>query len=94
MPPLDPALRGHWNHNTHYYPLTLRAAPTPCDRALDIGRGDGLRLLASRGTHVQGIDSDAKILEGARTTTAAIAKVEIIDRDAETYPSSQAPSTW
>jgi len=49
-------LRGRWNHNTHYYPLVLAA--TPCDRALDVGCGDGLlvRLLAARCRAVVGVD--------------------------------------
>jgi hypothetical protein len=31
-----------WNHNIHYWPLLLAAAPDPCDRALDVGCGEGM----------------------------------------------------
>jgi SAM-dependent methyltransferase len=64
MPP--PA--GAWNHNIHYYPLLLDAAPERCDRALDVGSGEGLlaRELRRRAGHVTGIDLDAASVERAR----------------------------
>ncbi|HEY2273157.1 MAG TPA: class I SAM-dependent methyltransferase [Jatrophihabitantaceae bacterium] len=56
MSPVTGELAGRWNHNTHYYPLALAA--TPCNRALDVGCGDGLllRLLAARCDEVVGVD--------------------------------------
>ncbi len=36
----------YWNHNVHYQLVILRAVPAGCDRALEVGCGDG--LLAGR----------------------------------------------
>jgi SAM-dependent methyltransferase len=57
-----------WNHNVHYHPLILAAAPPDCARALDVGCGDGvltreLRFVSKR---VVGIDLDAPSIELAR----------------------------
>ncbi len=70
MPP-PAALAGHWNHNTHYYPLALEH--TPCDRALDVGCGDGLllTLLADRCAEVVGIDPSPVMVEQARERCAS-----------------------
>lgn len=57
-----------WNHNIHYYPLVLAAVPPGCQRALDVGCGEGMlvRQLACRVPHVVGIDQDAASIEAAR----------------------------
>lgn len=57
-----------WNHNLHFNPLILTAAPTPCARALDVGCGDGslTRELRSVAQHVVGIDRHAPSIEAAR----------------------------
>jgi hypothetical protein len=31
-----------WNHNLHYHPLILDAVPDGCQRALDVGCGEGI----------------------------------------------------
>jgi ubiquinone/menaquinone biosynthesis C-methylase UbiE len=56
-----------WNHNIHYYPLVLAAVPPGCQRALDVGCGEGMlaRQLACRVPCVVGIDQDAASLEAA-----------------------------
>lgn len=36
----------YWNHNVHYQSLVMKLMPAGCERALDIGCGDG--LLASK----------------------------------------------
>jgi SAM-dependent methyltransferase len=58
-----------WNHNIHYHPLVLAAAPNECVRALDIGSGDGVltRELRSVARQVIGIDLDADSVARART---------------------------
>jgi SAM-dependent methyltransferase len=57
-----------WNHNLHYHPLVLAAAPPRCARALDVGCGEGVlaRELRSVSERVVGIDLDAPSIESAR----------------------------
>jgi SAM-dependent methyltransferase len=83
MPP--PA--GAWNHNIHYYPLLLDAAPARCERALDVGCGEGLlvRALRGRASHVTGIDLDAASVEQARHDYAD-AGVDFVVGDLLTHP--------
>ena len=56
-----------WNHNIHHYPLVLAAVPPGCQRALDVGCGEGMlaRQLAGRVPQVVGIDQDAASVEAA-----------------------------
>jgi SAM-dependent methyltransferase len=63
----------YWNHNVHYQPLIIAAAPPRCGAALDVGCGDGLlaaRLAAHCG-HVTGIDPDQRMIALARNRCAA-----------------------
>jgi SAM-dependent methyltransferase len=57
-----------WNHNLHYHPLIIAAAPRDCARALDVGCGDGAltRELRSVSRLVVGIDNDSRSIEAAR----------------------------
>ena len=57
-----------WNHNIHYYPLVLAAVPPGCQRALEVGCGEGMlaRQLACRVPRVVGIDQDSASIELAR----------------------------
>jgi 2-polyprenyl-3-methyl-5-hydroxy-6-metoxy-1,4-benzoquinol methylase len=56
-----------WNHNIQYYALVLKAIPSPCESALDVGCGQGAlaRLLADRCERVIAIDMDAASLASA-----------------------------
>lgn len=58
----------HWNHNTHHYPLVVRATPRPCLRALDVGCGEGLlvRALAAQCGRVVGMDRSPEMIEMAQ----------------------------
>jgi SAM-dependent methyltransferase len=49
-----------WNHNLHYHPVLLDAMPAHCERALDVGCGEGTlaRKLRHRAAHVTAIDAD------------------------------------
>ena len=73
----------HWNHNTHYYPLVLAAAPDPCARALDVGCGDGLlvRALASRCAAVTGLDRSAEMVDQARMLCAGLPNTDFVAAD-------------
>jgi 2-polyprenyl-3-methyl-5-hydroxy-6-metoxy-1,4-benzoquinol methylase len=57
-----------WNHNLHYYPVLLDAVPDGCQRALDIGCGEGTlaRELRRFVRHVSAIDVDEPSIELAR----------------------------
>ena len=63
----------YWNHNVHYQPVILDAAPARCGKALDVGCGDGLLAtrLASKCGAVTGIDRDARMIALARERVQA-----------------------
>lgn len=75
-----------WNHNLHYHPLILRAIPEDCERALDVGCGDGLlaRELRRMVAQVSAIDIDGPIIRAARQQDAG-AGVEYLHGDFRTY---------
>jgi SAM-dependent methyltransferase len=58
----------YWNHNVHYHRVVLEAVPYGCERALDIGCGDGLlaRKLTGHATSVTGIDRSPEMIRLAR----------------------------
>lgn len=64
----DPVTREPWNHNLHYHPVILAAIPDPCERALDVGCGEGhlSRELRRRIPHVTAMDVDGATLGRAR----------------------------
>jgi SAM-dependent methyltransferase len=57
-----------WNHNIQFHAWVLAQVPKSCDRALDVGCGDGLLLpkLAERARHVTGIDLSTEMIALAR----------------------------
>jgi SAM-dependent methyltransferase len=78
---------GRWNHNTHYYPLILAEVPAGCERALDVGCGEGMlaRQLAGRARSVVGIDQDAASVELANRQSPG-GQVEVICGDFLAHP--------
>jgi SAM-dependent methyltransferase len=64
---------GRWNHNIHYLPILLDALPERCDRALDVGCGEGTlaRELRRFVRDVTAIDLDEPSIELARRHEAA-----------------------
>jgi 2-polyprenyl-3-methyl-5-hydroxy-6-metoxy-1,4-benzoquinol methylase len=57
-----------WNHNIHYHGVLLAARPERCERALDVGCGEGIltRDLRAVVPHVTGIDVVPECIELAR----------------------------
>src|SRR2546428_413696 len=89
-PALPPATitGGDWTHTSHYHPALLREVPRRCDRALDVGCGDGVfaRKLASLADRVDAIDSDGAVLDRARDHSPMPANVSFILADFLAYP--------
>lgn len=91
MPLLDALARFNnahpWSHNAHYHPWIMRQLPRGFDRALDVGCGSGdlARLLATRATHVHGIDSDERIIGEARESTGPDLPVSYAVADGRSY---------
>jgi SAM-dependent methyltransferase len=91
MPLLDALARFNdahpWSHNAHFHPWIMRQLPGRFDRALDVGCGAGdlVRLLATRATHVHGIDSDERIIGRARESTRTGLPVTFSVADALSY---------
>jgi SAM-dependent methyltransferase len=63
----------HWNHNDHYHRAIVAAIPAGCERALDIGCGQGAltRRLRAVVPQVTGIDRDERSVELARAHAGA-----------------------
>jgi SAM-dependent methyltransferase len=57
-----------WNHNIHYQEVLLDAMPERCERALDVGCGEGTlaRRLRQSSAHVCAIDRDEAMIHTAR----------------------------
>jgi SAM-dependent methyltransferase len=72
-----------WNHNTRYYRTVLQLVPARCDRALDIGCGDGIfaRSLASKSKAVIALDADLAQVELARRTCSDRENVSVLHGD-------------
>jgi ubiquinone/menaquinone biosynthesis C-methylase UbiE len=77
-----------WNHNIQYHDVLLRAVPSRCQCALDVGCGTGsfARQLALCSRDVIAIDADHDTLERGRMATPADTRVTFVDGDVMTYP--------
>jgi 2-polyprenyl-3-methyl-5-hydroxy-6-metoxy-1,4-benzoquinol methylase len=62
-----------WSHNLHYHRVILEAVPPGCERALDVGCGQGTltRRLRRVVPQVTGIDRDQRSIDLARANPAA-----------------------
>jgi SAM-dependent methyltransferase len=76
-----------WNHNLHYHPLILDAVPGGCQRALDVGCGEGIlaRQLRRIVPHVTAIDLHQPSIRLARQHHAA-ADIDYVVGNFLTYP--------
>lgn len=76
-----------WNHNIHYHPIVLEVVPDRCERALDVGCGEGLlaRELCRVVRQVSAIDCDKPSLDLARQHDVA-SDIEYLLGDFLTYP--------
>jgi len=68
------ASTSHWNHNTEYHRLVLRARAPGARTALDIGAGDGLLAqdLTALVPMVKAIDVDESVVRRARLSGANV----------------------
>ena len=84
---MDDSHSDRWNHNTHYHPRLLRAAPAHSRTALDVGCGEGMftRRLAAVVPTVVGIDTDEASIEAARLQADAI-NAEYLHADFMDHP--------
>jgi SAM-dependent methyltransferase len=82
-------MAARWNHNIHYHPLILAGVPAGCERALDVGCGEGTlsRELRGRVRRVTGIDLDAASIEAARAAGAE--GIEYVHGDFLRHPFEQ-----
>jgi SAM-dependent methyltransferase len=82
------ARRRRWNHNIHYHPLIHRAVPVGCERALDVGCGEGMlaRELRRRIRHVSAIDRDQTSIDRARARDSAAGDVDYVVGDFLSHP--------
>lgn len=57
-----------WDHNNHYHRYLLDKIPENCQKALDIGCGNGelCRLLAAKSQKVIGVDMSRNMIENAK----------------------------
>ena len=92
-----------WNHNVHYYRLVLAAVPPGCERALDVGCGEGMlaRQLAGRVRHVTGMAPGGRLVVGVARSRlpdlprdAAAAAVNLGYRAARGYWQHPSPVLW
>ena len=76
-----------WNHNLHYHPLILGAVPQGCQRALDVGCGEGAlaRELRRIVPHVTAIDQHQPSIRLARQQDGG-ASIDYLVGDFLTYP--------
>ncbi len=76
-----------WNHNLHYRGVLLEAVPEPCERALDVGCGEGglARELRRSVRHVSAIDASEDCINAARRQDAG-AEIDYLLGDFRTFP--------
>jgi 2-polyprenyl-3-methyl-5-hydroxy-6-metoxy-1,4-benzoquinol methylase len=76
-----------WNHNLHYHPLILEAVPEGCQRALDVGCGEGIlaRELRRVVPHVSAIDLHQPSIQLARQQDGG-AGIDYVAGDFLTHP--------
>jgi 2-polyprenyl-3-methyl-5-hydroxy-6-metoxy-1,4-benzoquinol methylase len=79
---------GGWNHNLHYHDVVLRAVPADCQRALDVGCGQGqLALeLAQHCEEVVAIDADRETLTRARSACSREPRMHFVEGDVMNDP--------
>jgi 2-polyprenyl-3-methyl-5-hydroxy-6-metoxy-1,4-benzoquinol methylase len=72
-----------WSHNNHYHTYLLRQCPAQMETALEVGCGSGMftRLLATRATHVTGLDLSGEMLRLARERTPQQMPIDYVQAD-------------
>ncbi|HLI43482.1 MAG TPA: class I SAM-dependent methyltransferase [Acidimicrobiales bacterium] len=78
----------YWNHNTHYHHALLRLLPTGCDRAVDVGCGDGLfaQRLAAVVRTVVALDADPAEVRKAEARREGEGNLVVVQADAMLMP--------
>src|SRR5579872_880054 len=79
-----------WNHNIHYHDLIMSSVTPDCQRALDVGCGQGLlsRRLAQCCRAVVAIDVDRDVIARASVNNGMEACIKFVEGDVMTYPFS------
>lgn len=80
-----------WNHNIQYHGTVLRAMPSPCRVALDVGCGRGMlaRQIAEAGSaEVTGIDMDRDSVVAAMAVPGSSRRISYVQGDVMAYPFS------
>jgi ubiquinone/menaquinone biosynthesis C-methylase UbiE len=87
-----PVLEKAWNHNTRYHRTLLRLVPNSCERALDVGCGDGTfaERLATKCGAVVALDSDEQQVDIASRRCAHLRNVSVLHADFLTADLGQA----
>ncbi|MEV0613268.1 class I SAM-dependent methyltransferase [Nonomuraea sp. NPDC050404] len=73
----------YWNHNVHYQSLVMKLMPAHCERALDIGCGDGLLAskLAARVGNVTAADRSPEAIALACERYGNVDNIEFVTAD-------------
>jgi SAM-dependent methyltransferase len=79
----DATARPGFNHNDFYHRFLFRRLPPRCDRALDVGCGEGLfaRRLARHARSVDAVDRSPEMIARARRLSSGTPNIRFVEAD-------------